>query len=81
MSAGWGTDTISRILRVNGIRVWGVMLSGDMILFATRRKQARFAIYLLQREGIPFASNAPELMQTRDWGEWLRVRCDRSRIG
>lgn len=60
MSAGWGTDTISRILQMNGIRVWGVMLSGDMILFATRRKQARFAIYLLQREGIPFASNAPD---------------------
>ena len=62
MSAGWGTNTISKLLRGNGIKVWGVMLSGDVILLSTRRKQARFAAYLLDSEGIPFSSSGKNLL-------------------
>lgn len=63
MSAGWGTNTISKILRSKGIKVWGVMLSGDVILLSTKRKQARYAAYLMQSEGIPFTSSDSRLMR------------------
>ena len=74
MSAGWGTDTISQILRSNGIKVWGVMLSGDVILLSTRRQQARFAAYLMQRAGIPFASNAERFLAQSSSGRTKRRR-------
>jgi hypothetical protein len=58
MGAGFGVATIRSILTQQGVKVWGVMLVDDTILFNTRTTQARYAAYLLQRNGIPFASSS-----------------------
>jgi len=44
---------IENLLTANGIRVWGKMIVLGDIMVTVRRAQARWAQYLLQREGIP----------------------------
>lgn len=53
--ASWGRGDIKRLLRRHGVRVWGLMynLSGDMLMFTVPKTQAKWAYYLLQREGVP----------------------------
>jgi hypothetical protein len=58
MSAGMSAAAIRSILIQQGVKVWGMMLVDDQILFNTRTAQARYAAYLLQRNGIPFASSS-----------------------
>jgi hypothetical protein len=53
--AGWGRGDIKRLLKGHGVRVWGLMynVSGDTLMFTVAKTQARWAYYLLQREGVP----------------------------
>jgi len=53
--AGWGCSDIQHLLNRNGVRVWGLMynVSGDMLMFTVPKTQAKWAYYLLQREGTP----------------------------
>lgn len=52
-ACGWSAREIERLLTARGIRVWGLMIVRDTIMFSVRQSQARWAQYLLEREGIP----------------------------
>jgi hypothetical protein len=54
-NAGWDRKDIKRLLTDHGVRVWGLMynLSGEMLMFTVKKSQAKWAYYLLQREGVP----------------------------
>lgn len=53
--AGYGRAEIKRLLKNHGVRVWGLMLDtgGDMLMFTVPKAQAKWAYYLLTREGVP----------------------------
>lgn len=51
--AGWSKGDIKRLLSRYGVCVWGLMYSGDILMFAVPKTQARWARWLLQREGVP----------------------------
>lgn len=44
---------IGSLLRAHGVRWWGMMVVNDTLMITVRRRQARWADYLVQREGIP----------------------------
>lgn len=50
---GWSGKQIEALLRANGVRVWGLMVVNRTIMATVRLAQARWAQYLLDREGIP----------------------------
>jgi hypothetical protein len=49
----WSAREIESLLRSYGVETWGLMIVGQSILITVRMAQARWAQYLLQREGIP----------------------------
>jgi hypothetical protein len=51
--AGWTKREIGRILSRHGINVWGLIYDGDVLIFTVRQDQARWAYYVLTREGVP----------------------------
>ncbi len=53
--AGWGRSDIKRLLQKYGVRVWGLMLTidGEVLMFSVPASKAKWAYYLLQREGVP----------------------------
>ncbi|GAB4537600.1 MAG: hypothetical protein Kow0063_24520 [Anaerolineae bacterium] len=51
--AGWTKRQVRHILTRNGVRVWGLIDHHDEIIFTVREDQARWAYYVLSREGIP----------------------------
>lgn len=55
-SAGWTCFAISSLLRSKGIKVWGLMYVNDHIIFKVKCAQARYADYLLTREGMSHLS-------------------------
>jgi hypothetical protein len=52
-NAGWSRRDIKRLLSRYGVRVWGLMFSGDTLMFTVPKSQARWTYYLLEREGVP----------------------------
>jgi hypothetical protein len=52
-ACGWSGRQIERLLKGNGIRVWGLMIVNRTIMLTVRQAQARWAQYLLDRDGIP----------------------------
>jgi hypothetical protein len=44
---------IENLLTEHGIRVWGKLIVCDDIMLTVRRAQAKWAQYLLEKEGIP----------------------------
>jgi len=52
-ACGRSAKEIERLLARNGIRVWGLMIVNREIMLTVRKSQARWAQYLLDREGIP----------------------------
>lgn len=56
---GWSGGTIVRALRKKGIDVWGEMVIGDVIVFTVTQEQAEYALYWLERWGIPIESHSP----------------------
>lgn len=53
--SGLGTGTIRRLLKYNGIRVWGVMydFDGDVLMFTVRWEEAEDVYHILRSECIP----------------------------
>jgi hypothetical protein len=67
--AGWTKGGIRRLLAGHGIKVWGFELSGTDLTFTVRTSQAKWAYYLLDREGIPIVSAPAEALDApRDIG-------------
>lgn len=57
---GWSANQIKRMLTGYGIKVWGLMVVGDLITFAVREAQARYALYWLERHGLAYESSLHE---------------------
>src|SRR5512132_2143394 len=51
-NAGWSGAEIERLLGRHGVRVWGRGFDGERIFFRVKKRQARWAEYLLQRRGV-----------------------------
>jgi hypothetical protein len=52
-NAGWSGREIERLLKHHGIKVWGLMIVNDAIMFSVRQAQARWTLYVLERAGVP----------------------------
>jgi hypothetical protein len=63
LAAGWRTDAIKALLTQRGVKVWGMMIVGDDIIFSVRQAQARSAQSLLARAGIPDQGGLSEAAQ------------------
>lgn len=65
-NVGWDRHKIKRLLTKHGVRVWGLMynLNGEMLMFTVRKPQAKWAYYLLQREGVPILYAPAEVVNS-----------------
>ena len=63
--SGLGKGDIRRLLTAHGVQVWGLMLnlSGDVLMFTVPKNQARWAYYVLGREGIPILYAPAEIAE------------------
>jgi hypothetical protein len=52
-NCGWYRNDIKRLLSGYGVKVWGLIYSGDILMFTVPKSQARWTHYLLQREDVP----------------------------
>jgi len=50
---GWSGRRIEHLLRSHGVKTWGLMIINRKLRITVRLAQARWAQYLLEREGIP----------------------------
>jgi hypothetical protein len=50
---GWSALEIQRMLRLHGIKTWGLMIVKGSIMISMRYAQAHWAQYLLRKEEIP----------------------------
>jgi hypothetical protein len=57
-SSSWRGIDIERLLKRHGVKIWDRGLAGDHLYFCVKRRQARWAEYLLLRAGVPL-TNAP----------------------
>ncbi len=55
-NAGWSGLDAEELLRRHGVPVWGRWFIQDNLLFCVKKRQARWAEYLLMRRGIPVTS-------------------------
>lgn len=51
---GYSAKEIQWFLQGKGIRVWGLLVIGDDILFSTRKAQGKYTAYWLGRLCVPF---------------------------
>lgn len=54
VNGGWSALAIGRLMKESGVKIWGLTIFGDIITFRVRVSQARYAQYLMVRQGIPF---------------------------
>lgn len=54
VDAGWSALAIQMMLHDAGVSIWGLSIVAGIITFRLKRKQARYAQYLLERHGIPY---------------------------
>jgi hypothetical protein len=54
VDGGWSALAIEMLLRDAGVRIWGLSIVAGVITFRLKLKQARYAQYLLERNGIPY---------------------------
>ncbi len=54
---GLAPSMVEDMLRSHGVKVFGVMLNGNDLLFSVPKAQADYARYLLEREGFLFQGN------------------------
>ncbi len=52
----WRGIDIERLLLRHGVKIWDRGIAGDHLYFCVKRRQARWAEYLLLRAGIPIAT-------------------------
>ncbi len=69
---GWSGHEIARLLNRHGIKTWGLMIVSDTLMVSVREPQARWAQYLLQREGIPIDNPLEEAGNTAPRAEWRK---------
>lgn len=50
----WSAIAIERLLRLHGVKIWGLTIFGDVITFRARVAQAKYAQYLQERNGIHY---------------------------
>ncbi len=53
---GWSGVDVERLLTQRGVRVYGRGFAGKRLCFRVKRRQARWAEYLLERAGVPVVS-------------------------
>jgi hypothetical protein len=63
-NAGWSRRDIKRLLSRYGVRVWGLIFSRGVLMFTVPKSQARWAYYLLEREGVPILYAPAEAMNS-----------------
>ncbi|HLF26135.1 MAG TPA: hypothetical protein VJG32_07355 [Anaerolineae bacterium] len=56
----WRGIDIERLLKRHGVKVWDRGLAGDDLYFCVKRRQVRWAEYLLLRAGVPVTSALTE---------------------
>lgn len=54
--SSWSGLEIERLLRRHGVKVWNRGAMADSLYFCIKRRQARWAEYLLLRAGVPVIS-------------------------
>jgi hypothetical protein len=54
VNSGWSAYAIRDLLKGSGIKIWGLTIFGSTITFRTRKAQAAYAQYLMDRVGIPY---------------------------
>lgn len=54
--SSWSGLEIERLLRRHGVKVWNRGIMGNELYFCVKRRQARWAEYLLLRAGVPVTS-------------------------
>ena len=54
--SGWRCIDIERLLKRHGVKVWDRSLAGDNLAFSVKRRQVKWAEYLLLRAGVPVTS-------------------------
>jgi hypothetical protein len=64
----WRGIDIERLLKRYGVKVWDRGLAGDALYFCVKRRQVRWAEYLLLRAGVPVMSVLTE-PRNRKWAE------------
>jgi hypothetical protein len=55
---GVSANDIERLLKRNGIEMWGIVFFEDDIAFDVKERQAAHAQYVLQQNGIPITAGA-----------------------
>lgn len=54
--SSWSGIAIERLLLRHGVKVWDRGLAGDELYFCVKRRQVKWAEYLLLRAGVPVTS-------------------------
>jgi hypothetical protein len=52
----WRGIDIERLLRRHGVKIWDRGIAGDDLYFCVKRRQVKWAEYLLLRAGVPVTS-------------------------
>ena len=60
-NAGWSGRVLTMELKEKGVKTWGLMVVGETITFTVRRQQARYALYWLERWGVPYMARMDKL--------------------
>ena len=50
IQTGWITD----VLQAKGVKVWGLVVVDDELVFSVRLRQARYTQYWLEKEGVAY---------------------------
>ena len=58
--AGFSGRDVERLLRAKGVKVWGLMVVDNLIIFRVRKAQAAWARYLLDQANVPILHAPPE---------------------
>ena len=53
LNAFYSARDIKTLLNLKGIKVWGLMVVDDLIIFRVRKAQAQWALYVLETAQVP----------------------------
>jgi hypothetical protein len=73
--SSWSGLEIERLLRRHGVKVWNRGIMGNELYFCIKRRQARWAEYLLLRAGVPVTSALTD-PRNRDYAEGYAPRSE-----
>jgi hypothetical protein len=66
--SSWHGIDVERLLKRHGVKVWDRGLAGDDLYFCVKRRQVKWAEYLLMRAGVPVTSVLVD-PRNRDYGQ------------